>query len=396
VRCYKYGAAGIYNDQASTGIRVANNLTYRTGTSGYTMNFGKDVTIENNIFALTSTHVMHKGTGRDESSAHFTRNIVWFERGELLEGGWRAPEMRFSRNLYWDASPRPATFFGMPLAQWQALGKDEGSLVADPLFVNPAQLDFRLQADSPAAKIGFVPFDDAQAGVQGDAAWRELARQFPPPAEKPRQPVPDLTPLTLAEDYETTPLDQPPAIAKVEPTWAWQKYGLRVSVVGEASPAGRQCLKMVEDQPGLEKWAPMLVYSPEHRHGQTRLSFDVKPGRDANLIVNMEDRSGQGQGSLGGPNVNIRERKIFVSGRPPMTIPWNEWIHLEISVGVGEGANGTFDLAVTLPDGTTQTLTGIKYRSGNWNYLHRLAFSSAGDGNATIWLDNIRLTNQAP
>ncbi|MSU47735.1 MAG: hypothetical protein EXS37_01335 [Opitutus sp.] len=395
VRCYNYGAAGIYNDQASTGIRVANNLTYRTEISGYTMNFGKDVTIENNIFVLTGAHALHKGTGREESSATFTRNILWFERGELLDGGWAAPEMKFSRNLYWDASRRPVTFLGMGLAKWQALRKDAGSLVADPLFVNPARLDFRLQENSPAARIGFVPFDHSQTGVQGDATWREFAHRFTPPVEQPPPILPELTPLTLAEDFETTPIDHPPAIAKIEPTWAWQQYGLRVTVALEPSPAGQRCLKIVEDKPGLELWAPMLVYFPAHRQGRTRLSFDVKPERSAHLAVSMEDRSGRSSGSLGGPHLSIRDGKIFVSGRPPVAIPWAEWIHVELSVGVGDGAGGTFDLAVTPPNGATQTLIGIKYRSREWNHLQWLAFSSAGDGNSTIYLDNIRLANHA-
>ncbi|MDO8540420.1 MAG: right-handed parallel beta-helix repeat-containing protein [Opitutaceae bacterium] len=393
VHCYSYGAAGIYNDQASTGIRVANNLTYRSETSGYTMNFGKDVTIENNIFALTETHVLHKGTGREESSANFTRNILWFDRGELLEGGWRAPAMRVARNLYWDASRRPVTFLGLSWGKWRELGKDEGSFVADPLFVNPARWDFRLRPGSPAAKIGFVPFDESQAGVRGEGAWRALARSFPAPALPPRPPVPKLTPLRLDEDFESTPIDWPPAIAKIEPTWAWQQYGLRVAVAAEPSPSGQRCLKMVENKPGLQTWAPMLIYYPAHREGQTRLSFDIKLDRASHLTVSMEDRTGKNVAPLNGPFLDIREGRLFVAGRPPVTIPWNQWIKLELVAGIGSQATGTFDLEVTLPDGTKHGLAGIKCRSRNWNHLQWLGFSSVGDGDSTILLDNIHLAN---
>lgn len=393
VHCYNYGAAGIYNDQASTGIRVANNLIYRTEISGYTMNFGKDVTIENNIFALSDTHVLHKGNGDEVSSATFARNIVWFDRGELLDGGWSGPDMRFSRNLYWDASRRAVTFLGQAMEKWQAPGKDDGSLVADPLFVDPAKCDFRLRPGSPAARIGFVPFDPSQAGVTGADAWRDLARRFTPPVEPPHPAQPELTPLTLDEDFEQTPVDRPPAIAKIEPTWAWPLYGLRVSIAAEPSPSGQRCLKIVENSPGLPLWAPMLVYFPAHRQGQTRLSFDVKPERQAHLAVSLEDRSGRGTDSLGGPHVSIRDGQIFVAGHPPLPISWGEWTHVELTVGVGPEAGGTFDLAVTPSRGAPHFVNSIKYRSPDWNHLQWLAFSSAGDRDSAISLDNIRLTN---
>jgi len=51
-------------------------------------------------------------------------------------------------------------------AQWQALGEDAGSKVADPMFVNPSfpYDDFSFMAGSPASSVGFVPFDTTQAG----------------------------------------------------------------------------------------------------------------------------------------------------------------------------------------------------------------------------------------
>jgi hypothetical protein len=60
------------------------------------------------------------------------------------------------------------------MAEWQALGEDVHSIVADPLFVDPSYPadDFRLRPDSPATKIGFVPFDPNQAGRTQTATIR--------------------------------------------------------------------------------------------------------------------------------------------------------------------------------------------------------------------------------
>lgn len=45
------------------------------------------------------------------------------------------------------------------LKNQQSDGVDANSLAVDPLFVDPSNGDFRLKPDSPALKLGFVPFD---------------------------------------------------------------------------------------------------------------------------------------------------------------------------------------------------------------------------------------------
>jgi hypothetical protein len=64
-------------------------------------------------------------------------------------------------NTYWNAAGKPVTFpGGLSLDAWRkAHGQDLHSQVADPRFEDPEHDDFRLKADSPAIKLGFVPFD---------------------------------------------------------------------------------------------------------------------------------------------------------------------------------------------------------------------------------------------
>ena len=51
------------------------------------------------------------------------------------------------------------------LRQQQEDGVDANSLAIDPKFVDAANGDFRLQPDSPALKMGFVPFDKSKVGL---------------------------------------------------------------------------------------------------------------------------------------------------------------------------------------------------------------------------------------
>lgn len=54
-------------------------------------------------------------------------------------------------------------------ASWRAMGFDTHSVVADPLFVNAADGDYRLKRNSPAFKLGFKPIPIAQIGPYKDA-----------------------------------------------------------------------------------------------------------------------------------------------------------------------------------------------------------------------------------
>jgi hypothetical protein len=60
------------------------------------------------------------------------------------------------------------------LKPFQEAGRELHSVVADPLFVDPAHDDYRLRPASPAFPLGFKPIDLGQVGLrgyQGPRAW---------------------------------------------------------------------------------------------------------------------------------------------------------------------------------------------------------------------------------
>ncbi|MEI7899936.1 MAG: right-handed parallel beta-helix repeat-containing protein [bacterium] len=168
-----YGGWGLYTDEGSTGIRLYNNLVYRVKTGGFHQHYGADNLIENNIFANSQKDQLQRTRDEEHLSFTFRHNIVyWDNDGTLFGNNWKGgvrglkdgkPTQHYELgpNLYWHASGKQTVFPGnKTLEQWQAeTGQDAGSLVADPLFENAAEGNFRLKPNSPAAKIGFKPFD---------------------------------------------------------------------------------------------------------------------------------------------------------------------------------------------------------------------------------------------
>lgn len=160
IRSDGYGGWGIYLDEGSTDILVEDNLVYRTKTGGFHQHYGRDNVIRNNIFAFARDGHIQRTRLEEHRSFLFERNIVLLDRGPVLHGNWKAPGAAFDRNVYWHTAGGPLDFGGgRTFAQWQALGADAGSVIADPRFADPAQDDYRLRPDSPSVALGFRPFD---------------------------------------------------------------------------------------------------------------------------------------------------------------------------------------------------------------------------------------------
>ncbi|MEM2058539.1 MAG: hypothetical protein QXO76_09855, partial [Thermoproteota archaeon] len=89
------------------------------------------------------------------SSFTFERNIVYWREGSLLAGNIQDLGFFFDYNLYWREGGGEIRFGNLSWEEWQKLGMDRNSLIADPLFNAPDEYDFRLKPGSPASKLGF-------------------------------------------------------------------------------------------------------------------------------------------------------------------------------------------------------------------------------------------------
>jgi hypothetical protein len=183
IYCWGYGGWGLYADEGSSNIRFENNLVYNVTDGGFKQNFGRYNTVRNNILAFSQQEQV-RGPNQEKAGDHlsftFERNIVYFNQGVLFGRNhqWGADvQVDLKNNIYWRTDGKDLGFAGKSLDQWQAIGRDkEGSIIADPKFVDPGKRDFRFASDTAIRQTGFKPFDYSQAGVYGDAAWIALAK----------------------------------------------------------------------------------------------------------------------------------------------------------------------------------------------------------------------------
>jgi hypothetical protein len=397
---YDYGGWGLYNDEGSSYILMENNLVYNTKTGGYHQHYGRENTLRNNIFALAIEHQLQRTRIEPHRSFTFAQNIVYYTQGKLLESNWADDQYLSGSNLFWNTSGLVTFPSNQNLIAWQKAGKEAGSTVAAPQFVDPANGDFRLKPGSPAASIGFKPFDPAKAGVYGQQSWIALANdvKYPPIQFAPTPPP--MPPLTLHEDFEAPPPQAQPLQGAVSADGS----NALVVVTDKMAASGRQSLKL-QDSPALRAaYLPLISYRPKHTSGITRLSFDVRLGPGACLGHDWRDEASPYNS---GARLNICDGKLQVTGQPPVEIPSDRWVRIQIVSRLGKDSTGTWDLTVNLLEPLADVQndvrliaqplaqwTGLKYVSPAFRELRWFGFISNATKESEIYLDNVELTNE--
>jgi len=194
IHSYSYGGWGLYTDEGSSHILFENNLVYRVKSGGFHQHYGRENIVRNNILAFSRDQQIQATRVEDHLSFTLENNIVYYDTGKLLAGRWTQVKHDSRNNCYWNAAGEPVDFAGHTLTEWQAEGHEQGSIVADPKFKDPARYDFHLAEDSPALELGFKPFDYTKAGVYGKPEWKAKAADATFPALRIAPDPPPISP----------------------------------------------------------------------------------------------------------------------------------------------------------------------------------------------------------
>ncbi|MGC9449938.1 MAG: right-handed parallel beta-helix repeat-containing protein [Oceanipulchritudo sp.] len=176
VKDCNFGAKSIYLDEGCCHILVEQNLCIGASEANFNMHYGQGHVLRHNIF-IDGGHAGIRAS-RDDGGCLFSayQNIL-LSSESAYRAGYALANLAHSSakadfNLIWPGNEKEAEllhppYLGherVPFADWQAAGNDRNAVFADPLFIDAASGDYRLQPDSPAHKLGFREWDHARAG----------------------------------------------------------------------------------------------------------------------------------------------------------------------------------------------------------------------------------------
>lgn len=170
---------GIYLGCETRYCQVLNNIVYNIKEGMHVWYSSRHNRIENNIFANSDVRQIYYQAPRERPliDNHFVRNIVYNSKPDAaifsVEGDHTLPAESDYNLIYQtgkDVTPVIRNSGGEKInsyATWVEHGYEKNSIVADPMFKDPANNDYTLLPGSPALKLGFKPIDMSTVGLRG-------------------------------------------------------------------------------------------------------------------------------------------------------------------------------------------------------------------------------------
>ena len=151
VKCYAYGAWGIYLDEGSSYITVERNIVYRTGKENFYLHYGSHNTARENLFLGVESSCIRIGRREPHEQITFEKNLFITDTSSIY-GDLRTDP----KNLHTDCNILFNTKLRKPilwkstdqnsydLASWQSeFGNDQNSIITNSLTSALSQYDFQ-------------------------------------------------------------------------------------------------------------------------------------------------------------------------------------------------------------------------------------------------------------
>ncbi len=393
---------GIYLDGGSSGVLCENNVCHDCGSGGIRIQHGTScLTVLNNISAFCGF-----GLGIDSERTNvFQYNIVYLDGDSTpfrFVPEWQSYNKIIDYNLYWHAQEQELMFLGFTWDEWREKEgiediwytprMDAHSQIADPRFMDAANRDFRLEPDSPAIALGFRPIDLSGVGLYGDEEWTSLPDRHPPLPLLATESV--LGSYLVEDDFEDAPPGQKPAYAALVEA---PEAGAYIEISDERASLGTQSLKFVDTAEAPIYYHPHMYYSPR-LVGDMRLRMTFDLYREPGAMLWTEWRHTPGYAKLG-PCLYIEAdgHLLFQDRRPSdCHLPDGQWLHFEITDGLGALADGLWDLKITGQDGAVLFEQQDLPCDPEFSRVLWLGFVSNGMEPAVMYLDNLVMRKLEP
>lgn len=390
---YKYNigavAQGIYLDEGTSGIAIESNLVHDVTGVAMHLHYGQTNLVQNNIFAYAGQTLARRTRDEKHLSETFERNIFYAKEGSAAYTGQMSKpgavkNIKARDNVYWSETGFGDTaFFEVDWNTWTNLGPDTGSVLADPMFVDPAARDFRLKPGSPALAKGFKPWNFADAGVYGDPSWRAKASERTWRDVAVREPAKYSIPKRnrFKTGFEDRTVRGFGSLADLRDP----KKGRGFYYCERDPHSGTRCVE-ARDRKGSAYgfWPHSNLKIDAEKHA--KISFALKTDRKTNLKFSLRQlRPDKFREYTEGPSITVKG-PVLTAGGQTLTVPENAWWTVTLVVDLEKR---TWSVKREAKGLAPQELKNLPFPAGDFKRLDWIGFMSLADEDASWYIDDI-------
>jgi len=197
-----------------------------------------------------------------------------------------------------------------------------------------------------------------------------------------------LPPLPIRDDFEESSGADGMGRRHIQAAGA----GISAEPTDTVAAQGKRSFRLV-DGPGAKKaFYPYIHYTPGLRDGRATVSFWLHV--DAAAHITIEGRDGpDGSGYRTGPMLTVSGGRITgPDGKRVADMPSGQWRMFELGFGLGDAADGRYEIAVSAADGA-RTRATLPMVSRGFRRLDWFGVVGAGTRPATFYLDDVKILN---